>query len=119
MCVSSSSRRGLATLPDPVTKRTGLGWTRIVCIRLELSHEIAVAVTEPVEQQAAGGIATLGLRLQSADNCIRHHAGQTIALSDMTKRQSDQQRRIVSGRIMTSRSGIAEDGAMRMMAGRV
>ena len=62
---------------------------------------------------------SLGLRLQSADDCVRHGAGQTIALPDMTKRQSDQEGRIVSGRIMTSRSGIAEDGAMRMMADRV
>ena len=61
-------------------------------------------------------ILTPGLRLQSADDRVRHGAGQAIALPDLTKRQSDQEGRIVSGRTMTSRSGITEDGAMRTMA---
>ena len=112
-------RPSAATLPDPATKGTWRGWTRILNIRLKRSHEIAVAVTEPIEQQAAGGIATLGLRLQSADDCVRHGAGQTSVLPDMTKRQSNQEGRIVSGRITASGSGITENGAMRMMAGRV
>jgi len=50
---------------------------------------------------------------------VRYEAGQARTLPDMAERQADQMRGIVASRATSTGSGIAQDGAMRTMAGEV